>query len=126
MIVLTSVAAFLAAIGATALGLCRATGALTLFALSGASHIFRPPWYPAEFARQFLRIGYFSLPVVGMTALFTGGALALQIYSGCSTLFFTLNPHDIRSPITLALTNHVDTHIERFPWTSTMRRRKRT
>ena len=82
MIVLTSVAAFLAAIGATALGLCRATGALTLFALSGASHIFRPPWYPAEFARQFLRIGYFSLPVVGMTALFTGGALALQIYSG--------------------------------------------
>ncbi|MEM6727175.1 MAG: ABC transporter permease, partial [Pseudomonadota bacterium] len=27
-------------------------------------------------------IGYFSLPVVGLTALFTGGALALQIFSG--------------------------------------------
>ena len=27
-------------------------------------------------------MGYFSLPVVGLTAIFTGGALALQIYSG--------------------------------------------
>ena len=33
-------------------------------------------------ASQLLRIGYFSLPVVGLTALFTGAALALQIYSG--------------------------------------------
>jgi phospholipid/cholesterol/gamma-HCH transport system permease protein len=44
--------------------------------------VFRPPWYPGEFGRQLLRIGWFSLPVVGLTALFTGGALALQIYSG--------------------------------------------
>jgi phospholipid/cholesterol/gamma-HCH transport system permease protein len=29
-----------------------------------------------------LRIGYFSLPVVGLTAFFTGGALALQIFIG--------------------------------------------
>jgi phospholipid/cholesterol/gamma-HCH transport system permease protein len=29
-----------------------------------------------------MQIGWFSLPVVGLTALFTGGALALQIYSG--------------------------------------------
>jgi len=28
------------------------------------------------------RIGYFSLPVVGLTAFFTGGVLALQIYIG--------------------------------------------
>ena len=32
--------------------------------------------------KQMLRIGYFSLPVVGLTAFFTGGALALQIYVG--------------------------------------------
>ena len=31
---------------------------------------------------QLLLIGWFSLPVVGLTAVFTGGALALQIYSG--------------------------------------------
>jgi phospholipid/cholesterol/gamma-HCH transport system permease protein len=29
-----------------------------------------------------MRIGYFSLPVVGLTAFFTGGVLALQIYIG--------------------------------------------
>ncbi|MGF1445119.1 MAG: MlaE family ABC transporter permease [Pikeienuella sp.] len=73
---------FLAQIGAAILGLCRATGALVLFALDAVSHLFRPPFYPLEFARQLLRIGYFSLPVVGLTALFTGGALALQIYAG--------------------------------------------
>jgi len=32
--------------------------------------------------QQMMRIGYFSLPVVGLTAFFTGGALALQIYVG--------------------------------------------
>ncbi len=75
---------FLAAIGAAVLGLCRATGRLAIFTASGVSHVFRPPWYPGEFARQLLRIGYFSLPVVGLTAVFTGGALALQIFAGGS------------------------------------------
>jgi phospholipid/cholesterol/gamma-HCH transport system permease protein len=32
--------------------------------------------------QQIMRIGYFSLPVVGLTAFFTGGALALQIFLG--------------------------------------------
>jgi phospholipid/cholesterol/gamma-HCH transport system permease protein len=32
--------------------------------------------------RQFIDIGYYSLPVVGMTALFTGMVLALQSYTG--------------------------------------------
>jgi phospholipid/cholesterol/gamma-HCH transport system permease protein len=82
MAILTSLQGFLAAIGATVVGLCQATGALALFAASGTAHVFAPPWYPAEFGRQLLRIGYFSLPVVGMTALFTGGALALQIFAG--------------------------------------------
>ena len=30
--------------------------------------------------QQMMTIGYFSLPVVGMTALFTGAVPALQIY----------------------------------------------
>jgi alanine racemase len=48
------------------------------------SHILRPPWYPRELAHQLLHIGWLSLPVVGLTALFTGGALALQIFAGGS------------------------------------------
>ena len=79
---MTAIQSFLAAIGAAVLGLCQAAGALTLFTIEGATHIFRPPWYPAEIGRQLLRIGYFSLPVVGLTAFFTGAALALQIYTG--------------------------------------------
>ncbi|MEM7742064.1 MAG: ABC transporter permease [Pseudomonadota bacterium] len=75
---------FLAAIGAAVLGLCQASGSVVLFAVSGVTHVFTPPWYFTEFGRQVLRIGYFSLPVVGLTALFTGGALALQVYSGGS------------------------------------------
>ncbi|MEM0989751.1 MAG: ABC transporter permease [Pseudomonadota bacterium] len=84
MAILSHVHSFVAAIGAAVLGLCQATGAVVLFAGSGIAHVFMPPWYPAEFGRQLLRIGYFSLPVVGLTALFTGGALALQIFSGGS------------------------------------------
>ncbi len=82
MAVLTSITGFLAGIGAAVIGLCQATGALVIFAALGVVNVFMPPWYPAEFGRQILRIGYFSLPVVGMTTLFTGGALALQIYAG--------------------------------------------
>jgi phospholipid/cholesterol/gamma-HCH transport system permease protein len=32
--------------------------------------------------RQLLRLGYFSLPVVGLTGVFIGAALALNIYTG--------------------------------------------
>ena len=82
MIVLRLVHAFLASIGRSTLGLLRATGRLTLFAVQAVSQLVRPPWYPVELGQQLLRIGYFSLPVVGLTALFTGAALALQIWSG--------------------------------------------
>ena len=81
---LALVQGFLASIGTAVIELCRATGRLVLFAGAGVSHVLRPPWYGRELWRQFVRIGYFSLPVVGMTALFTGGALALQIYAGGS------------------------------------------
>lgn len=84
MPILPALHGFVASIGATVIWLCQVTGALSLFAASGVAHVFTPPWYPAEFARQLLRIGYFSLPVIGMTALFTGGALALQIFAGGS------------------------------------------
>ncbi|MEO0388146.1 MAG: ABC transporter permease [Pseudomonadota bacterium] len=73
---------FLAAIGRSVLGLCRALGAITLFILALVARGVRPPYYPREFASAAAQIGYYSLPVVGLTAIFTGGALALQIYSG--------------------------------------------
>lgn len=74
--------AFLAAIGRTVLALLAATGRLSRFAWKTLSHMVRPPFYLREVANSLLNVGYFSLPVVGLTAFFTGGALALQIYSG--------------------------------------------
>ncbi|WP_127112386.1 MlaE family ABC transporter permease [Shimia sediminis] len=74
----------LAALGRATLGVLATIGQVTLFALSAITHIFRPPFYAREFAVALLNIGWLSLPVVGLTAIFTGGALALQIYDGGS------------------------------------------
>lgn len=68
--------------GRAVLSLLAVTGRMALFAARAFTHIFRPPYYPREFANALMNIGWLSLPVVGLTAIFTGGALALQIYSG--------------------------------------------
>lgn len=73
---------FLAQIGAAVLAALAAIGRIAIFAAETLSHLVRPPFYPREFAAALLSIGYFSLPVVGLTTIFTGGALALQIYAG--------------------------------------------
>jgi len=73
---------FLASIGASALGLLAALGRLVMFAAASLTAIFRPPFYIREAALGLLNVGYLTLPVVGLTALFTGAALALQIYAG--------------------------------------------
>ncbi len=72
----------LAAVGRSFLALVAGIGRVTLYLLSTLSHLLRPPFYVREFLHALMSIGYFSLPVVGLTAFFTGGALALQIYSG--------------------------------------------
>ena len=73
-----------AAIGRSTLAMLSAIGRVAIYAAQAVSHILRPPFYPRELAHQLLHIGWLSLPVVGLTALFTGGALALQIYAGGS------------------------------------------
>jgi phospholipid/cholesterol/gamma-HCH transport system permease protein len=75
---------WLAALGRLVLGGLAAMGRVVLFAADILSHLVRPPFYPREFVHALVQIGWLSLPVVGLTALFTGGALALQIYSGGS------------------------------------------
>ena len=59
-------------------------GNIAIFTASALRHCFTPPFYPKLILRQFLHIGYFSLPVVGLTAIFSGAVLALQSYSGFS------------------------------------------
>jgi phospholipid/cholesterol/gamma-HCH transport system permease protein len=75
---------FLAAIGAVFLTFLAATGRLVLFAGSALATLFTPPFYLRAILREMINIGYFSLPVVGLTAIFTGMVLALQSYTGFS------------------------------------------
>lgn len=75
---------FLAPIGRVFLAFLAAVGRVSLFIWASVNSMWRPPFYTKQLAKQLLEIGYYSLPVVGMTTLFTGAALALQTYSGFS------------------------------------------
>ena len=72
----------LQAIGRVFLAFLGTAGRLTMFALTSVTHRFIPPYYPRIMIRQMVEIGYFSLPVVGLTAIFAGMVLALQSYTG--------------------------------------------
>ncbi|MBO6560752.1 MAG: ABC transporter permease [Nisaea sp.] len=73
---------FLAAVGRTFLGFLAATGRLAMFTGTTLGHCVRPPLYWRLLMRQIVDIGYYSLPVVGLTTLFSGMVLALQSYTG--------------------------------------------
>ncbi len=75
---------FVATIGRIFLTFLGACGRLSVFTGIAVSHCVQPPIYVRLLLRQMMSIGYYSLPVVGMTAVFTGMVLALQIYSGSS------------------------------------------
>jgi phospholipid/cholesterol/gamma-HCH transport system permease protein len=73
---------FLAAIGRLLLNFLETVGKLAMFSGLALYHAVRPPFYLRLIGRQMIDIGYYSLPVVGLTAIFTGMVLALQSYSG--------------------------------------------
>src|SRR6266513_3342862 len=74
--------AFLASVGAAFLDFLAAAGRLVIFAGQALAAGLTPPYYPGLILRQIVYVGYFSLPVVGLTAIFTGMVLALQTYTG--------------------------------------------
>ncbi len=74
----------LATIGRVFLNALAEIGRLSHFAAIAVMHIFMPPIYWRLALQQMWLIGYNSLPVVGLTALFTGAALAQQIFVGGS------------------------------------------
>lgn len=95
---------FLAAVGRTFLTFLQAIGRLTLFTAVSVGHAVTPPFYGRLVVRQMIDIGYYSLPVVGLTALFTGMVLALQSYSG----FTRFNAEDaIATVVVLSMTREL-------------------
>ena len=73
---------FFASIGRATLSVLDHIGQLALFTGKALAAMVSPPIYTRLILGQMMRIGYYSLPVVGLTAFFTGGVLALQIYLG--------------------------------------------
>lgn len=71
-------------VGFVTLSNIKKIGDVAIFTANAVRHCFVPPFYPRIILRQFLQIGYYSLPVVGLTAIFSGAVLALQSYSGFS------------------------------------------
>lgn len=71
-------------VGRITLGLFAEIGRLAVFAGRVKIAAVTPRWYGGEILRQMLRIGFYSLPVAGLAAVFIGAALALNIYEGGS------------------------------------------
>lgn len=72
----------LASIGRVFIAFLASVGRLAIFTVDAIVSGFKPPYYPRQIGRQMLEIGFYSLPVIGLTAIFTGAVLALQSYSG--------------------------------------------
>jgi len=74
----------LAIIGHVFLSALAEIGRISAFAANSVLGLLTPPIYWKSILQQMWLIGYNSLPVVGLTALFTGAALAQQIFVGGS------------------------------------------
>lgn len=69
-------------IGRGTLSVLRQIGRASLFAIQSLASLFTGRFYFRAFLSSCLRIGFNGLPIVGLTAIFTGAALALNIYDG--------------------------------------------
>lgn len=72
----------LAWIGRGAIGLFSEIGALCVYGARVIASALTPPWNLVQIWKQMIAIGFYSLPVVGLSAVFIGAALALNIYTG--------------------------------------------
>jgi phospholipid/cholesterol/gamma-HCH transport system permease protein len=72
----------LATLGEYALATLSEIGRVSIFSATGVSNCFAPPFYFREIFRQIIAVGFYSLPIVGLTAVFAGMVLALQTYVG--------------------------------------------
>lgn len=70
--------------GRTVINFIAKVGRFSEFIFNVIKHSVTPRFYPSLILKQLIEIGFYSLPVIFMTAIFTGGVLALQTYSGAS------------------------------------------
>lgn len=75
-------------IGGSFIEFIRTLGQMSIFIWRIIKVLFAPPFYWRILFKQMLEVGYYSLPVVGLTAVFTGAVLALQSYTGLARFHF--------------------------------------
>ncbi len=80
--VITNFIEFAGIIGAYIIALAETMGSITIFFGRAVFGLFQKPFYFKNYIHQIVFIGFYSLPVVGMTAIFSGAVLALQSYVG--------------------------------------------
>ncbi|MDB5685099.1 MAG: transporter permease [Sphingomonas bacterium] len=73
-----------AGIGRLFLSVLASIGQVTGFAAKTIVRAATPPYYPGRLLQQLGQLGWLSLPVVGLTAVFTGAALAQQTFTAGS------------------------------------------
>ena len=61
-------------------------GELFSFIIQSVYNCVTPPFYGRNFLRQVIDMGFYSLPVVGLTTIFAGMVIALQSYSGFASV----------------------------------------
>lgn len=77
---------FLRTLGKPLLKFVISFGELCLFVFKAVYHALTPPLYFKNFGKQVLDIGFYSLPVVGLTTIFAGMVIAMQSYSGFASV----------------------------------------
>lgn len=82
--IVTNFLDFLDVLGGILLDFFEAIGKFSFFTGNAAAKSFHPPIFLKVTLKQMWQIGYNSLPVVGLTAIFTGAVLVLQTYTGFS------------------------------------------
>ena len=78
---------FFKKIGSVFFEIFSSIGEIVLFFFDSVRYLFTGQFYTKIFFLQLIKIGYNSLPVVGLTSIFTGMVLALQSYTGFSRIF---------------------------------------
>ena len=72
----------LATLGKYSLATVQEIGRISMFSAKGFKSCFSSPFYLKEIRRHMIVVGFYSLPIVALTALFAGMIIALQTYVG--------------------------------------------
>ncbi len=75
---------FINSLGRMTLSFFQSMGDLVLFTAQIIAHLFKAPFYLRQTLNMAIEIGFYSLPVVALTTVFSGMVIAIQTYEAIS------------------------------------------